>query len=166
MEKSFARTDSNHNNYLTLQDFEHGWVDSIQKSIPADSSLIQKLRDATLEYWGHVLKPGDQLTKEQFVERMAEFGALEKTRHDEGKDPMVFKMVNAMFDVVDTNHDGCLTLDEYEKLLVAINFPTGTAKIVYDAIDTNHNDKLSRQILLEYNYSFWFTLDLKVRKSE
>lgn len=159
MEVFFAQTDTKKNNYLTIKDFEQ-WVDNIQKEVDPDSHLIDELRKATCEFWGACgFKPGVRLTKEQFVEKMSEFASLEKARHDEGKDPMIFMIADALYDAADTNHDGFLSLDEYEKVLKASGFDAGTAKIVFDSIDTNHDGKLSRQELKTFNRCFWFTPD-------
>lgn len=90
---------------------------------------------------------------------MSEFAAAERARRAGQKDPITFKMADALFDVADTNHDGFITLDEYEKVLNASHFDAGTTKIVFDTIDKNHNGKISRKELKDYNFDFWYSPD-------
>ena len=114
----------------------------------------------THEFWVSAgSNPGVFLTKDQFIDNMSELSAAENARLEKGEEPLFFKWLDAVFDAVDTNRDGYLQLDEYEKMMKAGNFDTGTAKIVFDMIDTNHDSKLSRQELKDHNIRFWFTPD-------
>ena len=127
----------------------------------ADPVIVQKLREFIREFWGTGvgLKQGVKLTKEQFVDNIAAFAALEKARHDKGETPMIFKMCDVLYDVVDTNRDGFLSLQEYEKSLAASGFDADTAKFVFNTINTNHDGKISREELRQHNLGFWFTPD-------
>jgi Ca2+-binding EF-hand superfamily protein len=160
MEEYFVQSDLNKDGYLSIEDFKM-WSDNLEREVEADASILQKARKATLEYWEAAcgLKPGVQLTKEQFIENMSKHSATEKAKFDDGITPLAFPYLDALFDAVDTNRDGYLQLDEYKKMMKASNFGAGTAKIVFDIIDANHDGKLSREELKSYNVKFWFTPD-------
>ena len=51
----------------------------------------------------------------------------------------------AMFDVIDTNHDGFIQQEEYEYHFRISGLDTTLAKESFDAIDTNKNCVLSRE---------------------
>jgi hypothetical protein len=72
MEEFFVQSDLNKNGYLSIEDFEM-WSDNLEREVKADASLLQKARKATLEYWEESsgLKPGVQLTKDQFIDSMS-----------------------------------------------------------------------------------------------
>ena len=156
MEELFDQSDLNKDGYLSIEDFEQ-WVENIKKEVKATPDLIEKLLKAARDYWGEAgLIKGVRYAKDQFVKETAKFMANEKSKHDEGKEIFLTKYMDAVFDVVDTNHDGYLQLNEYEKMMKASNFDAGTAKSAFDTIDTNHDGKLSRKELKDYTFQFWF----------
>jgi hypothetical protein len=160
MEEFFVQSDMNKDGYLSIEDFKM-CSDNIEREVKAEASLLQELHRATFEYWEAScgLKPGVQLTKEQFIENMSKHSATEKAKFDDGITPLAFPYLDALFDAVDTNRDGYLQLDEYEKMMKACNFDAGTAKVTFDTIDSNHDGKLSREELKAYNVKFWYILD-------
>jgi Ca2+-binding EF-hand superfamily protein len=113
-EEFFVQSDVNKNGYLSIEDFKM-WSDNLEREVKADASLHQKTRKATLDYWEESsgLKPGVQLTKDQFIENMSKNAVAEKAKLDNGETPRLCFCLDAMFDVVDTNRDGYLQLDEY-----------------------------------------------------
>ena len=161
MEEFFVQSDLNKDGSLSIQDFDI-WSDNLEREVKAEPALLKKARKATRDFWESTgLKPGVLLSKEQFVEKVAEVAVAEKASFDEGKlkESLFFTMMETVFDAVDTNRDGYLQLNEYATMNKASNFDDGTAKILFDIIDKNHDGKLSRKELLEYNIKFWFTPD-------
>jgi hypothetical protein len=159
MEEFFVQSDLNKDGYLSIEDFDL-WSDNLEREVKADASLLQKSRKATRDFWvASGLEPGVLLTKDQFIDNMSKLSAAEKARLDDGKDPLFYTFIDAVFDAVDTSNDGYLQLDEYEKMMKVSNFDAGTAKIVFDIIDANHDGKLSREEVRRYNINFWFTPD-------
>ena len=156
MGEFFHQSDLNKNGFLSIEDFET-WIKNIEKETKADTALIEKARKAMRDYWESVgLKPGVKLAKEQFLDNMAEVAVAERAKFEAGDKSSLFaRYTEAVFDVVDTNHNGFLELGEYEKMMKASNFDAGTAKIAFDVIDANHDNKISRQELLDYNAKFW-----------
>ena len=160
IEELFHQSDLNKDGFVSIEDFEI-WIENIEKETKADTALIEKADTAMREYWESVgLKPGVKLTKEQFSDNLAEAALTERAKHEAGdKDSLFVRYTEAVFDVVDTNRNGFLELNEYEKMMQASNFDAGTAKMAFDAIDVNHNAKLSRKDLLDYNAKFWLYPD-------
>ena len=159
MEEFFMQTDLDKNNHLSIEDFEI-WIENIRKEVNPDPLLVDKLYEVVREFWGACgLIPGVQLTKDQFIDNMAEFAVTENARRDRGEEPMLYKLDDIFYDVADTNRDGFISLDEYEVIQRALHFEPGVAKTAFDIIDKNHDGKLSREELNEQDFNFWFTLD-------
>lgn len=155
----FRQSDLNNDNHLSVEDLDI-WNDNLEREAKPAPDLMEKLRKAAREYWLVAgLKPGVRLTKDQYIYNMSILAANHKAKYDEGKEIEFFKFIVALFDAVDTNRDGYLQLEEYEKIMVAGNFDAATAKITFDIIDVNSDGKLSRQELKDYHYGFWFLLD-------
>lgn len=155
VEEFFVQSDFNKHNYLSIEDFDM-WIDNIEKEVvKADPTLLKKLREVSHEYWESTvgLKPGIQITKDQFADKMAEFAAAD------GSKTLQLKYLDALHGVGDTTGDGCLTLDEYTTLLKACNFGADLAKTVFETVNKNHDGKVSLQDLNDYAANFWFTLD-------
>ena len=160
IEEFFHQSDLNNDGFLSIEDYQI-WIENIEKETKANPALIERARIAMIEYWESVgLKPGVRLTKEQFLDNLAEVALRERAKHEAGdKDSLFVHYLEAIFNVVDTNHNGFLELNEYEKMMKASNFDAGTAKIAFDVIDANHDAKLSRQELLDYIAKFWYYPD-------
>ena len=160
IEEFFHQSDLNNDNFLSIEDFEI-WIENIKKETKADTVLIERADTAMREYWESVgLKPGVKLTKEQFFDNLAEVALKERAKYEAGdKESLFVCYMEAIFDVVDTNRNGFLELNEYEKMMKASNFDAGTARMAFDVIDANHDGKLSRQELFDYNAKFWYYPD-------
>ena len=157
-EQFFDQTNLKKDGYLTIEDCEQ-WIENIKKDVKPEPALIEKFLKHFREFWVETvgLKPGVKLTKEQYCDKMAEVSLKERTEFEKGnRDCQSNRYQSALFDLVDTNHNGFLELDEYEKLMKASYFEKDMAKIVFDLIDTNHDGKLSRQELIDHNIKFWF----------
>lgn len=159
MEEFFKQTDLNNDNYLSIENFEL-WVNNIAKEVQPDPSLVDRLHEVVREFWGECgLKPGIKLAKNEFIDKMAEFAVVENARRDRGEDPLLYKLDDIFYDAADTNRDGFLSMEEYEKVQMACNFDAGTARMAFAIIDKNHDGKLSRDELNESDFNFWFTVD-------
>ena len=157
----FDQVDLNKDGYLSMEDYDI-WIENLKKEVKADPALMEKTIKEIREFWGENvgLKPGVKLTKEQYLDVMAEVCLRAKTDYEKGnRDSSFFHYQNVIFDVVDTNRNGFIELEEYEKLMSASYFGKDVAKIAFDAIDTNHDGKLSREELMDFNQKFWLFPD-------
>ena len=157
MEALFDQTDRNKDGFLSIEDFSF-WSDNLERQEKPDPVLMQKARKATNEFWESTgLKPGIKLTKEQFIDGMIELAMIEKAKHLEGNEDSVHtRFIESLFDLFDTNQSGFIELNEYERLLLACNYDAGSANIVFNIVDADHNGKISRKELRDYNTKFWF----------
>ena len=155
----FKQTDVDNNSFLSIENFE-AWVDNIAKQVKPEPALVQKLYDVVREFWGECgFKPGVKLGIDEFINRMAEFAVEESNRLAGGQEPLLFKLDDVFYDAADTNRDGFLSMEEYEKVQTAVGFDVGTAKTAFAVIDKNHDGKLSREELNESDFNFWFAVD-------
>ncbi len=71
------QSDFNKDGYLSIEDFDM-WSDNLEKEVKAEPSLLKKVRETTRDFWETTgLKPGVLLSKEQFVEKMADVAVTE-----------------------------------------------------------------------------------------
>ena len=159
MEILFEQNDMDKDGRVTLEDFE-AWSDNIEREASATPELFQKARRATREFWVSTgLEPGVSITRDQFVTQMSEFIPKEKAKFDEGKDPMFFKFMDATFDVLDSDKDGYLNMDEHATMMKVSNFDPSAAMQAFNTVDTNHDGRIARQQFKDFNLAFWFIPD-------
>jgi Ca2+-binding EF-hand superfamily protein len=161
MEMIFPSMDRNKSGYLEREDWEL-WINNLEKaSTNPDPALMDNLRKALYEYCdGLGLKKGTKLLKDEFIRNAASFIASERAKKKRGEEePLIFKLNNALFDMVDTNHDGTISLDEFRVIMTACNQDPGTAEATFRIMDTNKNNRIERQELNEHQFNFWCDLD-------
>lgn len=159
IKKGFLRLDVNKNGYVSLENYTL-WVDNIEKEHNQDPEMIARLREVQTNFAGaYGLKPGVQFTQDQFVKAIAGLAASESARKQNGERLLMFDLIDAWYDVVDSNHDGTITLDEYKKIFRARNLSDEAAEAVFRCVDQNHNGKLKRSELNDQQFKFWFTIE-------
>ena len=155
IKEHFIYLDINKNGFLSQED----WilmVDNLKVILGMAEEKLKTVREVHIKLASLLgAKPGVQLTEEEFVKTAAKFAANEKESRASLKE-----VTNALFDVLDTNKDGILSLDEYTKLLQSCNITDPEiAKAVFNSIDANHDEKIEIKELYELSDKFWFTLD-------
>ena len=155
----FTLLDLNKNGSIELDDWQL-WVQNIKRETKANPALIEKLQKAMTEFCaGMGVKKGTKATKDQFVRNFAALAVSECAKKKRGEEPLLNKLNNAYFDAVDTNHDGCVTRDEFRTVLKACNMDPSTADETFKVIDANKNNKIERDEFNEHEFNFWFGVD-------
>jgi juvenile hormone diol kinase len=67
----------------------------------------------------------------------------------------VSKLFGAIFDTVDRDNDGNISLAEYELFFQAWDIETSLAEAAYAALDLNDDGRLSRRAFLQYGVNFY-----------
>ena len=159
MEEAFVQLDKNKNGYLSLEDYEL-WVDNLENMVKPAPHLIATVRDRTKKYCaGLGIVRGKQATKGEFLKGIAALAVSERAKWLAGKETLLTSMLDSWFDVVDTNHDGTVTQDEWKTILTASDFGASAADDTFKLIDKNKNGKVERKELNDFHFKFWFTLD-------
>ena len=158
VEQFFEVLDTNKNGYLTLEDVQLA-IDRIEKEVKPEAHLVATLRARNEEYYALIgVVPGKQTTKDEYVKGFAALAIADKARKEKGEETLLHKLHDAWYDVVDTNHDGCVRLDEWRVVMRASNIES-SADEFFKALDKNKNGKIERAELSEKDFKFWYVLD-------
>ena len=156
----FDDTDIDKNGYISTADFMK-FADNLAKETGRpDSDLITKLRGVMMEWAAAIgIKEGVKATKQEYLKLMATMAVSENAKVKRGEKSLIYKLDNALFDVVDVNHDGNITLNEYKLVMKAFNLDEASSEAGFNAIDRNKNGKIDRNEFIETEFKFWFSLD-------
>ena len=160
LESTFDALDLNKDGLITVDDV----VFDTRKyaHLNSDPKVIERFRIARCEAAADIgLKPGISLTKEEYIHNLANLAPREVVKVRSGEGSTIHKVNNALFDVIDTNHDGVVSREEYRAFLEAVSGEKSPAYIdtIFDLIDTNKNGKLERKELSDYEYRLFFTFE-------
>ena len=156
VDESFNSLDVNKNGYLSREDWLIS-VDKLAKVATDRPAEIAKLRAATLEYADAMgLTEGVQADKKKFRELAAAMSLAEIGRRDKGE---MTKVGNTGFDVLDQNHDGYVTWDEYKVAMEVAGLDEEVGRATFDLLDKNKSGKIDRKEYTAADIKFWCTLD-------
>ena len=127
----------------------------------SDPNIIERCRLAMCEFAAELgIKPGVSVNKEEYVHNCATLAPKEVAKVRSGEGSVKHKLNNAVFDVIDTNHDGTVSKEEYRAFANATGvWDPNYVDVVFDLIDTNKNGKLERKEFSDYEYKLFFTLE-------
>ena len=159
IEGAFVLQDTNKNGYLSREE----WF-AVGKRLaeavphrPGELAAFHKVVDDFSNEFG--MTEGIQLDKDQYIQMAAAFAAKQMNAVMKGEPSSVEKLDNALFDMVDRNHDGTISWEEYKTVMAASNIPEEAARAGFDMIDTNKNGKIEREEFTANNVKFWYNLE-------
>lgn len=65
--------------------------------------------------------------------------------------------LNSIFDIVDANGDGEISIEEWETSMKALGFNTAHAQATFAAMDSNGDKMVQRDEFADYHYEFFFS---------
>nr|WNS50099.1 obelin-like protein [Halisarca dujardinii] len=158
MNEKFMWLDTNKNGSLEVDDWKD-WVQSIERATNASEDLISKVQRAVDEFCIAIgVTPGKSLSKEQFIREFATFAAAERAIKERGGQPILYKLYGAIYDVIDMNKDGYVTLSEYKAVMKACNYDMNEIFKTFCQMDSDISGKIDRQEMAEYQYRTWIDL--------
>jgi len=155
----FDRVDRNKDGYVSQEDWLR-FPDELAKAVPDRPAENTKFRELMMEVTREMgLPEGVKLDKQKYMGLAAAMAVAEVGKIKRGEQPLMEKLDQASFDVVDRHHDGNITWDEYQLLMKSGNFGEDAAKAAFDFLDRNKNGKIDRKEFAAANTQFWCYLD-------
>ena len=100
-----------------------------------------------------------KLTYEEFKEKW--FGSMAYMKK-EGKVDAVF---HAMFRIIDINENDVISLDEWSLHYKSYGIDTAHASASFEAMDTNHDCKITMDEFIAYHMEYFFSVEGKLNSS-
>ena len=161
----FDRMDENRNETIEVADFT-AMLDHFNREVKPDLKVYENLRQVIMEHIAAMgVTPGKKVTKDEYVENMANMAVAEQAKRLKGEIMSLAKVNDALYDMFDINHDGVVTLEEFRTVMkIAYCCDAEVADTTFLQIDTNKNGKIERKELTDYELNYWFNLNDEASK--
>lgn len=108
---------------------------------------------------------GKKVTKDEYLKNMAKMAVSQHAKRIRGEKVSLENLNDAMYDLLDTNHDGTVNLSEFKIVMnVVFGCNAKEAEATFRRMDTSKNGKIERKTLTDYEMKFWFDLDDEASK--
>ena len=160
IEEFFNVRDVNKNGYVELNDFRI-FAENLKKLTNNERpEALQRALDADLELAAAIgIKEGDKLNKDQWIDALTTTAADFNARSKRGETLPSEKLTNGLFDSVDVNKDGTVTLEDYKLVFKAYNMDETTAAEGFATLDKNKNGKIERKEVVSQHTKYWWFID-------
>ena len=167
IQEFFTRVDQNNNGTIEAADFEVMLNNLARVAKRTDPKILERFR--RIEMDKHIvamgITPGKKLTSEEYVNNMAKMAAVEHGKLMRGEKLSLAEVNDAMYDVMDFNQDGSVSLDEFTTVMKIMYGCDGKeAEATFNRVDTNKNGRVEREELTDYELKFWFDLNDEASK--
>lgn len=146
MEGWFNDVDQDKKDFVTRKD----WfvvIDKLEVLFPHRKDMITIARQCTNDHLDSLgLMEGMKADKQMFKELAADYVLKEQELFKSGKMTTLEKLMNAMFDILDTNNSGYLNFDEYKVLTTVYNnLDEKTIRAAFELLDTDKDGRLIKK---------------------
>jgi len=150
VETFFKRFDRDGDGELTEKDFRL-IAENIVKVGKFTGKRAEEIRNKYDELWTRYFQPMAQLKPascDAIIENFKKCGKAELKAD-------LTEQLNLVFDVVDTNQDGSIQLDEFITYINIVGVNEAIGKKAFNALDTNHDGVLSRDEFVSAGVTFF-----------
>jgi len=156
MEKYYDTIDKNKKGVITI-DKVQSWATNLEKLCNPSANEMVKLRARLYKFWGKIgLKQEVFMTKEQFLEGVERLRADEASKCKNGYVTNLDKVNDAFFDIIDTNNNNILTLEELQYVMGAATKKIEDVDKFMNQADEDKNGVIARDEFLDSERKFWY----------
>ena len=159
LNRALEYRDTDKDGFITRSDFDI--IIERYKEMGSSQAHLDKIREVFqkgYEAWG-LSDEKPQLTFEEFRE-------IYSTLLEKGTGASLYsEMFSNMFEQVDMNANGEISLKEWESHNKAFGISAVDAKASFEAMDQNHDGIISRQEFIDYHREYFFTAEDKLNSS-
>ncbi len=153
-----ARLDINKNGIISREDYEI-MSERLSKYSNLTEKQAKEVHDALMSVADSInLKPGIEHKLEEYAPKLSQM-MLSKAPKE--RDISTHRTHSSLFDAIDTNKDGHISVKEYTIYLkvIAPDVTEDEAKHAFDVIDQDKNGEISREELIEAAKDFLFGVE-------
>ena len=154
--KAVETRDADKNGYISRSDFQLV-LERYQKLSETTAEKCEALSNFLLTFCDNVglADASVQLTYEEFEHRWQDLMANGKMKI----------MYQHMFDILDVNGDGFISVKEWKAHILALGMSYEHGQQAFEAMDTNGDGKISMDEFVEYHFEYFYTVENKLNSA-
>ena len=104
-------------------------------------------------------QPGTAIYFDNYIKGVAILGKNELERQSKNETTLARLASDALFDVIDENHDGSISLEEWTAYGKVVGYDDDACKATFNVCDLNGDGKLSPDEFALKRMQYWYSLD-------
>ena len=156
----FKRSDIDGDGYISEEDrktWQSRFMDYAQKQ-GVDVTALEATNAAS-EYLGTFGTGSERVSREDWLKRVAEIAAADLEKMKKGEEPVLLKNAAPFFDLIDTDKDGSISLEDFKLGYGSIGWDAASAEFAFKMLDMNNSGKIGREDIIESSREFWYKID-------
>ena len=89
---------------------------------------------------------------------MAEIAAANQEKIKRGEEPLLPKTARTYFDMMDSDKDGFVSLEDFKLGAVATGWDAASAEQAFRAIDENNSGRVGLEDMIKFTHEFWYKI--------
>ena len=159
----FKKADLNKDGHICSEDrgvARGRFRDFALKKQRVDERALEAHEAATKELESAYGTGSDRVSKDDWLKKLAEVAAADLERIKKGEEPVLTKHAGPFFDVMDSDKDGFITLEDFKLGYVSVaGFDAATAEKAFKGFDKTNCGKIGREVFAKAGRDFWYKID-------
>ena len=157
----FKKADIDGDGYISPEDRKASQAcfrDYVQKQ-GVNETALEALKAATEEILSAFGTESDRVSKDDWLKKVAELAAADLEKIKKAEEPLLVKTAGPLFDIMDTDKDGFITLEDFKLGYAAIGWDAVSAEYAFRFLDKTNSGKISRKEFVKSSADFWYKID-------
>ena len=119
-----------------------------------DKKVMEANKAATESYINTFGTGSDRISKEDWLKKVAEIVAADQEKIKRGEEPLLPKTARTYFDMMDSDKDGFVSLEDFKLGAVATGQDAVSAEQAFRAMDKSNSGRIGREDMIKTAHEF------------